>query len=72
MTKLIAEATVLKDALGLTEAELPMIISAIRSYAASAVNATVPLIERREKPDMVRKFLEPIGLTYSGKTKIFS
>lgn len=72
MNKLTSEAMVLQNALGLDAAQLPMIISAMRSYAASAVNATVPLIERREKPDMVRKFLEPIGLTYSGKTKIFS
>lgn len=69
MTKLLAEATVLQNALGLDETHLGTIEQAMRNYAASAVNAAVPLIERREKPDMVRKFMEPIGITYDGKSK---
>lgn len=71
MTKLIAEALVLQNALGLGEDKLVVISEAMRSYAASTVNAAVPLIERREKPDMVRKFMEPHGLTYDGKSKQF-
>jgi 3-hydroxyisobutyrate dehydrogenase-like beta-hydroxyacid dehydrogenase len=72
MTKILAEATVLMNALGLDESRLREIEQAMRNCAASAVNAAVPLIEKREKPDVVRKFMEPIGLTYSGKTKLFS
>jgi hypothetical protein len=71
MTKLLAEATVLQKELGLDETHLRTIEQAMRNYAASAVNASIPLIERREKPEMIRKFMEPIGLTYDGKVKSF-
>lgn len=71
MTKLIAEALVLQNALGLGEEKLAVISQAMRNYAASMVNAAVPLIEMRYKPDAIRKFIEPHGLTYDGKSKQF-
>jgi len=71
MTKLMAEALVLQNALGLDESKLQTIQQAMKNFAASTVNAAVPLIERREKPDMIRRYMEPIGLTYDGKSKKF-
>lgn len=71
MTKLISQAIVLQNALGIDETHLSAIQNAMRVYAADMVNAAVPLIEMRYKPDAIRKFIEPHGLTYDGKTKSF-
>lgn len=71
MTKLISQAIVLQNALGLDESHLATIQNAMRVYAADLVNAAVPLIEMRYKPDVIRKFIEPHGLTFDGKAKKF-
>lgn len=72
MTKLLSEAMVLLNKLGLTEEHLMTIEQSMKSYAADTLNVAKPLIEKRENPETVRKFIEPHGLTYSGKSKLFS
>lgn len=71
MTKLLSEAIVLQNKLGLPDEKLIEIEQAMRSFAADTVNVAKTLIEKRENPDTVRKFIEPHGLTYDGKQKIF-
>lgn len=71
MTKLISQAMVLQNTLGLDESKLGIIQEAMRSYAADTVNVAKHLIEKRETPDTIRKFIEPHGLTYDGKSKQF-
>ena len=71
MTKLIAQAMVLQNALGLDESHLATIQNAMRVYAADTVNAAKLLIEKRESPETIRKFIQPHGLTYDGKSKEF-
>lgn len=71
MTKLLSQAMVLQNALGLDESHLATIQSAMRSYTADTVNVAKILIQKQESPDTIRKFMEPHGLTYDGKTKSF-
>lgn len=71
MTNLIAQATVLQNELGVGDDKLIIIQQAMRNYAAGTVNVAKILIEKRESPETIRKFIEPHGLTYDGKQKIF-
>lgn len=71
MTKLLSQAIVLQNKLGLGDEMLIEIEQAMRSYAADTLNVGKILIEKRESPDMIRKFMEPHGLTYDGKSKSF-
>lgn len=72
MNALISQALNLQNKLGLPEESLVDIQEAMRTYAVGALNAAKHPIEKREEPDVIRKFMSPIGLTYSGKTKTFS
>lgn len=72
MTKLLAQAINLKNELGLGDEAIIVIERQMRGFAADTLNVAKELIEKRESPDRVRTFLEPHGLTYSGKTKTFS
>lgn len=71
MTKLLSQAMVLQNSLGLDESHLATIEHAMRSYTADTVNVAKLLIEKRESPDTIRKFIEPHGLTYDGTKKQF-
>lgn len=71
MTKLLAQALNLKNELELPDEKLAIIQQAMRSYAADTLNVAKILIEKRENPETVRKFIEPHGLTYDGKSKMF-
>jgi hypothetical protein len=71
MTKLLSQAIVLQNKLGLSDDKLIEIEQAMKSYAADTVNVAKILIEKRESPDTIRKFMEPHGLTYDGKSKSF-
>lgn len=71
MTKLLAEAINLQNELGLDESKLKTIEQAMRNFSADTVNVAMALIDKREKPEVIRKFIEPHGLTYDGKSKKF-
>lgn len=71
MTKLLAQALVLQNELGLPDDKLSVIQQAMKSYAADTVNVAKLLIEKRESPETIRKFIGPHGLTYDGKSKQF-
>jgi hypothetical protein len=71
MTNLIAQATVLQNELGVGDDKLILIQQAMRNYAAGTVNVAKILIEKRESPETIRKFIEPHGLTYDGTKKLF-
>lgn len=71
MTKLLAEAIVLQNRLGLDETHLAAIHDAMRNYAASMVNAAKPLIDTQKHPAEIRRYMEPLGLTYDGAKKQF-
>lgn len=72
MTKLLAQAINLQNELGLDDSKLRTIEQAMRSYAVDSINVAKILIEKRESPDNIRKFMEPHGITYSGVKKSFS
>jgi hypothetical protein len=71
MTKLLAQAMVLQNTLGLSDDKLAIIQDAMRSYAADTVNVAKILIEKRETPETIRKFMGPHGLSFDGKSKLF-
>jgi hypothetical protein len=71
MTKLLSEAIVLQNKLGLPDDSLREIELAMRSYAADTLNVAKTLIEKRESPETIRKFIEPHGVSFDGKTKKF-
>lgn len=71
MTNLIAQATVLQNDLGVGDEKLIVIQQAMRNYAAGTMNIAKILIEKRESPETIRKFIEPHGLSYDGKAKKF-
>jgi len=71
MTKLLAQAMVLQNTLELPDDKLMIIQDAMRNYAADTLNVGKILIEKRETPDTIRKFMEPHGLTYDGTKKLF-
>lgn len=72
MTKLLSQAMNLQNELGLDESKLGVIEQAMRSYTVDTINVAKILIEKRESPDKIRKFMEPHGITYSGVKKSFS
>lgn len=71
MTKLLAHAINLKNELKLEDDKIRVIEQAMRNYTADTVNVAKLLIEKRESPDTIRKFIEPHGLTYDGTKKQF-
>lgn len=71
MTKLLAQAMVLQNTLELPDDKLILIQDAMRSYAADTVNVAKILIEKRESPETIRKFMGPHGLSFDGKAKKF-
>jgi hypothetical protein len=72
MTKLLSEAIVLQNKLGLGDEHIREIEQAMRNYAADSLNVGKILIEKRESPDTIRKFMAPHGLSYDGKSKTFN
>lgn len=71
MTKLLAQAINLKNELGLGDDKIAAIEMAMRNYAADTLNVAKVLIEKRESPETIRTFINPHGLTFDGKAKLF-
>jgi hypothetical protein len=71
MTKLLSEAIVLLNRLELPDDKIILIEQAMRSFAADTLNVAKTLIEKRENPETIRKFIEPHGITFDGKSKKF-
>lgn len=71
MNALISQSLILQNKLELPDAALVIIQEALRNYCVETINVAKHLIEKREDPDTVRKFIEPHGLTYDGKSKKF-
>lgn len=71
MTKLLAQAINLKNELGLEDDKIRVIEQAMKDFAVDTLNVAKHLIEKRETPATVRKFLEPHGVSYDGTSKLF-
>lgn len=71
MTTLLSQAINLKNELGLDDDKIRVIEHAMRVYAVDTLNVAKHLIEKRESPANVRKFLEPHGVSYDGTIKKF-
>lgn len=71
MTSLISQAAVLQNKLNLPDDALAVLQDAMRTYAVDALNIAKPIIERRESPENVRRFMQQTGISYDGKSKEF-
>lgn len=71
MNTLISKGLVLLNLLELPEEKLTIITEHMKGYAADVLNVAKHPIEKREKPEVIRRFVEPHGLSYDGTKKIF-
>lgn len=71
MNTLISKGLVLLNLLDLPEEKLAIITEHMKDYAADVLNVAKHPIEKREKPESIRRHVEPHGITYDGTKKVF-
>lgn len=71
MNKLELQLQTVKDKCNLLDWQVDAVRDAIINHSTGALNVAKILIEKRETPENIRKFMAQHGLTYDGVKKLF-